>query len=67
MLRGREAVRAQSVNSDKINLKPCLFLTIARPLAATKEKTLLSLEGSNCASFKLPVDNIRAVETIVAG
>jgi hypothetical protein len=32
-----------------------------------QRKMLLSLEGSNCASFKLLVDNIRAVETVVVG
>jgi hypothetical protein len=79
LLRGRKAVRAdrrlhadekhirvQSTILNENKPKPPLLSSIARPLATTKARTLLSLEGSNFAAFQLPVDNIRAFEANVA-
>ncbi|MBI5908763.1 MAG: hypothetical protein HY848_02240, partial [Betaproteobacteria bacterium] len=60
-------IRAQSAILDKSNPELSLFLSLARPLAATKAKMSLSLEASNGVSFRLPVDNIRADVAIVAG
>jgi len=55
-------------DADVINDTPALslFLSIARPLAATKAKMSLSQKASNGAPFRLPVDNIRAKVAIVA-
>jgi len=60
-------IRAQSTILYKSYPKSPLLLSLARPLAATKAKMSLSLEASNGASFRLPVDNIRADVAIVEG